>query len=218
MGCGRVKLLSRWRDWMMDKDKRLDSLEQEIKDVERLLIVGLGNPGRKYRNNRHNIGYMAVERLAADFSISLERVQQRALVGSGWFNGHLIFLAKPQTFMNNSGDSVGPLARYYKIPAEHILVVYDELDLPQGSLRLRPKGGSGGHKGMKSVIQHIGNDFPRLRLGIGRPPGRMDPAAYVLQDFRKEELPLLNEQLSESVTVIEHLILYGLDEAMNRHN
>jgi PTH1 family peptidyl-tRNA hydrolase len=203
---------------MMGENQRMDSVEGETNDETRFLIVGLGNPGGKYRNNRHNIGFMAVERFAQEFSFSLERVQQRALVGSGRFDDHHILMAKPQTFMNNSGDSVGPLARYYKIPVTQVLVIYDELDLPLGSLRLRPQGGSGGHNGMKSIIQHLGNDFPRLRLGIGRPPGRMDPAAYVLQDFRQEELPLLDEVLAEAVKVIENSVRYGLDVAMNRHN
>ena len=203
---------------MIGENERMDSLDREINETGRFLIVGLGNPGRKYRKNRHNIGFMAVERFGQGFSLSLDRVQQRALVGSGRFNNHHILLAKPQTFMNNSGDSVGSLARYYKIPAAQVLVIYDELDLPLGSLRLRQKGGSGGHNGMKSIIQHLGNEFPRLRLGIGRPPGRMDPAAYVLQDFRKEELPLVDDMLAEAVEIIENSVRYGLDVAMNRHN
>jgi PTH1 family peptidyl-tRNA hydrolase len=196
----------------------MDSPDGELNETGRFLIVGLGNPGRKYRENRHNIGFMAVERFAQEFSFSLERVQQRALVGSGRINDHRILMAKPQTFMNNSGDSVGPLARYYRIPAAQVLVVYDELDLPLGSLRLRQKGGAGGHNGMKSIMQHLDSDFPRLRLGIGRPPGRMDPAAFVLQDFRKAELPLVDEILAEAADVIENCVRYGLDVAMNRHN
>jgi len=202
----------------MGEKERMDSVDGEINESGRILSVGLGNPGKKYRKNRHNIGFMAVARFAQEFSFSLERVQQRALVGSGHLNDHHILMAKPQTFMNNSGDSVGPLARYYKIPAAQVLVVYDELDLPLSALRLRQKGGSGGHNGMKSIIQHLGNEFPRLRLGIGRPPGRMDPAAYVLQDFRKEELPLVDEVLAEAVEVIENCVRHGLDVAMNRHN
>ena len=188
------------------------------KNDGRILIVGLGNPGRKYAGNRHNIGFMALDRLSEAHGLSIGRVQQRSLVGNGRIADQALFLAKPQTFMNRSGEAVGSLARYYKISPADILVVYDELDLPFGSLRLRQKGGAGGHNGMKSVIQHLGNDFPRLRLGIGRPPGQMDPAAYVLQDFRSQELPLLEEVLNESVAVIESFIRDGVDLAMTRHN
>ncbi len=196
-------------------------LEQPIGSAEKrepCLIVGLGNPGSEYRKNRHNVGFMAVDRLAQGIGINLGRVQHRALFGKGECFGHPVILAKPQTFMNRSGDSVNLLARFYKIPPARVLVVYDELDLPLGSLRLRQKGGSGGHNGMKSVIQHLGNDFPRLRLGIGRPPGRMDPAAYVLRDFRKEDLPIVDNLLDDAVAAIESFILAGVDLAMTHHN
>ncbi len=158
---------------------------------ERFLIVGLGNPGRGHLYNRHNIGFMAVDRLAARHSIDLKRVQNRAIVGSGRVTDRAVIIAKPQTFMNLSGESVGPLVNYYKIPVANLLVIYDELDIPFGVIRLREKGGAGGHNGMRSLIQHLGNDFARLRLGIGRPPGRMDAAAFVLQDFGRDDLPLV---------------------------
>lgn len=185
---------------------------------ERLLIVGLGNPGRKHAANRHNIGFMALNHFAEKHGVSMGRVQQRSLLGNGRLAGHPIILAKPQTYMNRSGETVGGLGRFYKIEPVDILVVYDELDLPFGSLRLRQKGGAGGHNGMRSVIQHIGNDFPRLRLGIGRPPGQMDPAAYVLQDFRSQELPLLDEVLDQAVAAIESFVQDGVDLAMTWHN
>ena len=120
--------------------------------------------------------------------------------------------------MTASGDAVGPLAKYYKIEPSAILVVYDELDLPLGTLRLREAGGSGGHNGMKSIIQHLGNDFPRLRLGIGRPPGRMPPAAYVLQDFSAGERPIVDDLLDNAVQAIETFLAEGIDLAMTRHN
>jgi len=185
---------------------------------DRSLIVGLGNPGRKYQENRHNIGFMAINRLAEKHSIDLTRVQNKAVIGSGQIDGHAVILAKPQTFMNKSGDAVGPLAKYYKIEPSAILVVYDELDLPLGTLRLREAGGSGGHNGMKSIIQHLGNDFPRLRLGIGRPPGRMPPAAYVLQDFSAGERPIVDDLLDNAVQAIETFLAEGIDLAMTRHN
>jgi PTH1 family peptidyl-tRNA hydrolase len=182
------------------------------------LIVGLGNPGRKYQENRHNIGFMAINRLAEKHHIDLSRTQNKAIVGSGQIDGHAVILAKPQTFMNKSGNAVGPLANYYKIDPSAVLVVYDELDLPLGTLRLRETGGSGGHNGMKSIIQHLGNDFPRLRLGIGRPPGRMPPAAYVLQDFGSDEQAVVDELLDHAVQAIETFLAEGIDLAMTRHN
>lgn len=190
----------------------------EMNDAERFLIVGLGNPGRKYRGNRHNIGFMAVDALAAAYKIESSKVQNKAIVGNGRIQNQNIIIAKPQTYMNDSGDSVGPLARYYKVPPENVLVVYDELDLPFGTIRLREKGGAGGHNGMKSIINHLGQEFPRVRLGIGRPPGRMPVPAYVLQDFGKDDLPLLDDVLAEAVRAIETYLRDGIQLAMSRHN
>ena len=185
---------------------------------DKVLVAGLGNPGRKYRKNRHNVGFMAVERLAAAHGLSLSRVEQRAVVGSGHIASRSVLLAKPQTYMNKSGDAVGPLANYYKIDAADVLVIYDDLDLPLGTLRLRDRGGAGGHNGMKSIIQHLGNDFPRLRLGIGRPPGRMPPAAYVLQDFGDDEWPIVEQVLDRAVDAVDLFLRDGVNLAMSRFN
>ena len=185
---------------------------------ERYLITGLGNPGRGHLYNRHNIGFMVVDRLATRHGIDMKRVQSKAIVGSGRIAGRAVVLAKPQTFMNLSGEAVGPLVNYYKVPLTHILVVYDELDIPFGVLRLREKGGAGGHNGMRSIIQHLGNEFARLRMGIGRPPGRMEAAAYVLQDFGRDELPLVSEMLTTGVEAIESFIANGIDLTMSRFN
>ncbi len=192
--------------------------ETAVMPTDRYLIVGLGNPGQKYKNNRHNIGFMAVDRVAEKFGIALNSVKNKAIVGNGRIHQHAVILAKPQTFMNLSGDSVGAVANFYKIPPEKVLVVYDELDLPFGAIRLREQGGAGGHNGMKSIINHLGQEFPRLRLGIGRPPGRMDPAAWVLRDFGDEERPLLNEILDEALQAIETFLMEGIQLAMSRHN
>ena len=186
--------------------------------TERFLIVGLGNPGRKYRGNRHNIGFMAVDKLAAAHGITSSSVQNKAIVGNGRIQSHPVIIAKPQTFMNNSGDSVGPLAKYYKIPQENVFIVYDELDLPFGTVRLREKGGAGGHNGMKSIINHLGQDFPRMRLGIGRPPGQMPVQAYVLQDFHKSDIPVVEDVLDVAVCAIETYLKEGIQMAMSRHN
>jgi PTH1 family peptidyl-tRNA hydrolase len=203
---------------MIDNSDRMEQPEYIRENREPYLIVGLGNPGSKHKENRHNVGFMTIDYLAETAGISMGRVHQRAIFGKGEIVGYPVILAKPQTFMNRSGDSIYLLTNYYRISPARVLVVYDELDLPLGSLRLRQKGGSGGHNGMKSVIQHLGNDFPRLRLGIGRPPGRMAPAAYVLRDFQKKELPILSELLDDAVAAIESFIQVGVDLAMTHHN
>jgi PTH1 family peptidyl-tRNA hydrolase len=185
---------------------------------DRFLLVGLGNPGRKYRGNRHNIGFMAVDQIAGAFGISGNTVQNKAIVAHGRIAGRAVILAKPQTYMNDSGTAVGPLANYYKIAPERLLVIYDELDLPFGAVRLREKGGSGGHNGMRSIIQHLGEEFARMRLGIGRPPGQMPVPAYVLQDFHKDDLPLLTDVLQTAVRATELFITDGIQLAMSRYN
>lgn len=183
------------------------------------LIVGLGNPGHEYRESRHNIGFLLLSHLAERLGVTFSRLQSKALVTDGRYQDHKIILAKPQTFMNLSGQAVGPLVNFYKIPLENLLVVYDEVDLPFGTLRLRPSGGSGGHNGMKSLITRLGTEgFPRLRLGVSRPPGRMEAAAYVLQDFSREEAALLPEILDLAGDAALTFITQGIEAAMNRYN
>lgn len=185
----------------------------------RSLIVGLGNPGPRYAANRHNVGFRCLERLAAAHDLAFDKRQKQARVALGAIHGRQVVLAHPQMFMNESGLAVVPLARFYQVPVERLLVVYDDLDLPPGTVRLRPEGGSGGHKGMRSIIEHLGNqDFPRLRIGIGRPPGQMDPAAYVLQDFSADEESLLEETLERAVAAIETWLCEGIEAAMNCYN
>lgn len=195
----------------------MDDIMQSGGD-ERYLIVGLGNPGRSHLYNRHNIGFMALDRLAAHHRIELKRVQNKAIVGTGRVAARSVILAKPQTFMNLSGEAIGPLANFYKIPLANTLVAYDELDIPFGVIRLREKGGAGGHNGMRSIIQHLGQEFPRLRLGIGRPPGRMDAAGFVLQDFGRDELPWVSEMLDTAVQAVESFVTGGIDLTMSRFN
>ena len=183
------------------------------------LIAGLGNPGREYKETRHNVGFMVVDRLAQRLGVTFSRVESRALVTKGAHQGQRVILAKPQTFMNESGLAVGSLARYYKVELNNMLVAYDDVDLPFGVLRMRPAGGSAGQKGMKSIIERVGSEaFPRLRVGIGRPPGRMDAAAYVLQPFDRAEtaeLPLVLDRAADAVLVY---IASGLERAMNLYN
>jgi PTH1 family peptidyl-tRNA hydrolase len=183
------------------------------------LIVGLGNSGRKYAANRHNVGFRCLDQLAARHHLVLDKRQKKARVAIGDIKGQRVVLAQPQTFMNESGRAAVPLARFYAVEPARMFVVYDDLDLPLGMLRLRPEGGSGGHKGMRSIIEQLGEQrFPRLRIGIGRPPGQMDPAAYVLQDFSAGEEPLLEETLGRAVAAIETWLDEGIEAAMNCHN
>lgn len=183
------------------------------------LIIGLGNPGREYRENRHNAGFMILDRLAARLGVAFSRMESRALVTKSKYKDLEIVLAKPQTFMNLSGVSVSALLRYYKIPHEHLMVAFDDVDLPLGMLRLRPGGGSAGQKGLASIIERLGTqEFPRLRLGIGRPPGRMDAAAYVLQDFHLSEKQIISETLDRAVDAILTFVTTDLVTAMNKYN
>jgi PTH1 family peptidyl-tRNA hydrolase len=184
-----------------------------------LLIIGLGNPGRGYRRNRHNIGFQVLDALAEDLGARFTRMQANALVTDARLAGVRLILAKPQTYMNNAGQSVGSLARFFRLPAEQILAVYDDLDLPLGALRLRPGGGSGGHRGLGSIAEHLGLDeFPRLRYGIGRPPGAMDPADYVLQDFGPADEDLVSANVERAVACIRTFAVEGIQAAMTRFN
>ncbi len=183
------------------------------------LIAGLGNPGQEYRYTRHNVGFMLLDRLAARLQVKFARLESKALVTKADYQGRRLVLAKPQTFMNLSGQAVASLARYYKVPHPQLMIAYDDVDLPLGTLRIRPDGGSAGQKGMASIIERLGTQvFPRLRLGIGRPPGRMDAADYVLQDFSKGEEELLAATLDRAVDAVLVFVSEGLDAAMNQYN
>jgi PTH1 family peptidyl-tRNA hydrolase len=184
------------------------------------LVAGLGNPGREYANNRHNVGFMLVDHLAARLGVQFSRVQHKALVTDSRYGGHKIILVKPQTYMNESGQSIASLVRFYKVPLENLLVVYDEMDIPLGAIRIRPKGGTGGHRGMRSIIQQLGNQqgFPRIRLGLGRPPGRLPPPAYLLQDFSTQEKETLSIVLDNAVDAVLSFVADGLETAMNLYN
>jgi len=183
------------------------------------LIVGLGNPGRRFREDRHNIGFMVLDHLLGRLDLAFSRSEQKALVTDGKIGDQKVFFAKPQTFMNNVGKSVAPLSRYYRIPVDQILIIFDDLDLPLGTIRIRPQGGSGGHRGMQSIIQQLGTEnVPRMRIGIGRPPGQMDPANYVLQSFSKDEIEIIEITLEKAVDAIQVYILDGIEAVMTRFN
>jgi PTH1 family peptidyl-tRNA hydrolase len=187
--------------------------------METFLIIGLGNPGREYRETRHNVGFMLLDRLSVKLKTRFTRLQSKALVASANYQERKIILAKPQTFMNLSGQSVHGLMRFYKLPLENLLIAHDDLDLPVGTIRIRPDGGSAGQKGMISTIERLGTDeFPRLRLGIGRPPGQMQAPDYVLQDFSNADLTLISETLNRAVEAALTWVTAGLDAAMNKYN
>ena len=183
------------------------------------LIVGLGNPGREYQGNRHNVGFMTVDQVCKRLGVSFTRMEMKALIAKGEHLGRRVILAKPQTYMNLSGQAAGALAKYYKVPLTQLLVAYDDVDLPLGTLRLRPGGGSAGQKGMTSIIERLGTqDFPRLRIGIDRPPGRMPTPDYVLQDFSQGELKILAPTLERAADAALLFVEEGLEAAMNKYN
>ena len=183
------------------------------------LLVGLGNPGREYKDNRHNVGFMVIDRLVVRLNARGMKLQSKAIVVSATHEERKLILAKPQTFMNLSGQSVQGLAHFYKVPLTNLMVLSDALDIPFGAIRIPASGGAGGQRGMASTIERLGTrDFPRLRIGIGRPPGRMDPAAYVLQDFSKDEMQTLSEVLDHAADAALEFVFSGLNTAMNKFN
>lgn len=185
-----------------------------------LLVVGLGNPGPKYAATRHNVGFMAVDELARRHGLRFSTKQGDSEIARGEIGGTRVILAKPQTYMNNSGRAVGALARFYKLPSTRVVVIYDELDLPVGTIRMREKGSANGHNGLKSVIQHLGTqDFPRLRIGISRPAitdhKQID---WVLGRFTKDEQEVMDGTIPRAADAIEAIITLGIERAMNKYN
>ncbi len=187
-----------------------------------ILLVGLGNPGYQYALTRHNVGFWTIDRLAKALKAPLRNLKHQSLVGSGVYHGTGVVLAKPLTFMNRSGVAVAGLAGMFKVPPERILVIHDDLDLPPGKLRLKARGGSGGHKGIESINFHLqAENFNRLRIGIGRPPqfNTGNPAAaHVLASFSPEEEEVMAEALPRAEDAVLHFIRFGILDAMNRFN
>ena len=183
---------------------------------DRWLIAGLGNPGPEYAGNRHNCGFMVADVLAGRMRAPFKRDRSRARVATGRLSGCPVTLAKPQTFMNLSGRPVAALRTFYKIPVERIVVIHDELDIPFGTIRLKQGGGDNGHNGLRSVTAALGSrDYLRVRVGIGRPPGRMDPADFVLHDFSAAERKVLPDVLERCADAVEALLQRGLAAAQN---
>ncbi|MCH8206947.1 MAG: aminoacyl-tRNA hydrolase [Chloroflexi bacterium] len=183
------------------------------------IIVGLGNPGPEYAATRHNIGFHCVDRIAAEHGIRLTRRHRSALLGEGEIEGRRIVLARPRTFVNRSGQAVTYLLARYRLSPSELLVVYDDMELPSGKIRLRARGSAGGHNGIKSIVQAVGSqDFPRLRIGIGRPPADSDSVEYVLGTPADEERAAADDAIKLAVAAVASVVTEGLDVAMNRFN
>jgi PTH1 family peptidyl-tRNA hydrolase len=183
------------------------------------IIIGLGNPGRKYERTRHNAGFMAIDELAGSLRFSLSQEKYHAVIGRGRIGDTEALLAKPQTFMNESGRSAGAILRYtYGSPAD-LIVVHDELDLPLGAVRVKTGGGHGGHNGLRSLIEHLGTaDFIRVRIGVGRPAPGLDAADYVLSPFGADEWKAADESFVRAAGAVKAIIIDGLTRAMNEFN
>ena len=181
------------------------------------LIVGLGNPGKKYEGTRHNAGFIALEALAEKLNVKVNRVKFKAYVGEASLEGRRVLLMMPQTYMNLSGEAVGEAARFYKIPSDHVLVIYDDVSLPLGKLRIRDKGSAGGHNGIKNIIAHLGTDvFPRVKVGVGAP--EHDIVDWVIGSFSAQEKKIVDEALDRALDAAECIISRGMTEAQNRFN
>ncbi len=184
------------------------------------IIVGLGNPSKEYEGTRHNVGFEVIDRLAEKYNISVDVKKHRAYIGKGMIEGQKVILAKPQTYMNLSGESVRSLLDYYKIDEEgELLVIYDDVSLDNGQIRIRAKGSAGGHNGIKNIIAHLGGQvFPRIKVGVGEKPPKYDLADYVLGHFSKAEQELMDEGYDKAIHAAELIVQDKITEAMNEYN
>ena len=183
------------------------------------LIVGLGNPGTEYAATRHNIGFDMVTYLSDKYGIALRSKEGKAIVGKGVIEGQKVMLVQPQTYMNLSGESVRALMDYYKLTTDEIVIIYDDISMPVGQVRIRPKGSAGGHNGIKSIIAHLGTqEFPRVRIGVGEKPARMDLADYVLGHFPKEEAETMTTAFKDGAAAVVDMMTEGVEAAMNHFN
>lgn len=185
-----------------------------------LIIVGLGNPGKEYEKTRHNAGFMAVDKIIEKFGATNKKVKNKAEICDCKIAGKSVLMVKPQTYMNLSGEAVGPLSKYFKVAAENVFVIFDDISLPVGNLRLRKKGSAGGHNGIKSLISHLGGEnFPRLKIGVGaKPHPDADLKNHVLGGIPKEQLPDFEKSLNNTVLAVEEMLKNGIESAMNKFN
>ena len=184
------------------------------------IIAGLGNPTKEYEGTRHNVGFQVIDKIAEKYNIAVDAKKGRAYVGKGIIEGQKVLLVKPQTYMNLSGESVRSLLDYYKVDEEHeLIVIYDDISLDVGQLRIRAKGSAGGHNGMKNIIAHLGSQvFPRIKVGVGEKPAKYDLADYVLGHFSKGEAKLMDEGYDHAVHAVELIVSGQINEAMNEYN
>ena len=183
------------------------------------VITGLGNPGEEYAGTRHNVGFMVINLLARRWQIEIHKKKFNSRVGSGLIKGKEVILQKPATFMNNSGLAVRQLTDFYKLEPKDVLIIYDDMDLKIGQLRIRTKGSAGGHKGLASVIEHLGTDgIARLRIGIGSPPIGIDAVDYVLSRFTKQQQEIIEGAIQKAADAVEYILEYGYSKAMDKFN
>ncbi|HAQ41359.1 MAG TPA: aminoacyl-tRNA hydrolase [Clostridiales bacterium] len=181
------------------------------------IVAGLGNPGKEYAGTRHNVGYDTLECLAEKCNVKLNKLKFNSVYGETTINGEKVMLVKPVTYMNRSGIAIDEIMKFYKIPAENLIVIYDDIDIPVGTLRIRPHGSPGTHNGMKSVIQHVGSNFPRIRIGVGRNPN-MDLADYVLQRFGSDDRDKISPIMEKAAEAAIEIIEKNVDSAMQKYN
>lgn len=183
------------------------------------VVVGLGNPGSQYAQTKHNIGFVTVDYFAEQHNIKFNKVKHKAVIGEGIMSGEKLMLVKPQTYMNDSGECVMELVNFYKLPLENLIVIYDDIDLPVGKVRIRSSGSSGTHNGMRSIIYLLNRqEFPRIRIGVGKQPEYMDLADYVMTKFSKDEVPLIEEAVKKAALTVEEIVRSGISAAMNKYN
>lgn len=183
------------------------------------IIVGLGNPGKKYEHTRHNAGFDAVDILAEEYGIKIDKIKHKALIGEGRIGSEKVVLVKPQTYMNLSGESVQSVFQFYKQDLDHLIIMYDDIDLDVGKLRIRKKGSAGSHNGMKSIIKCLGSrDFPRVRIGVSKPEPNRDLADFVLSRVSKDQADDMRSGLDKAVKTVEEIIRTDIDMAMNKYN
>ncbi len=190
-----------------------------IKEKDMKIIAGLGNPGAKYAGTRHNVGFSVIDELAERYNIKVDTNKHKALIGKGIIDGEKVILVMPQTYMNLSGESIRAVLDFYKCTPDDLIVVYDDIDLDVGKLRIRERGSAGGHNGMKNIIQHVGSqDFVRVRVGVGHKPDKMDLADYVLSRFGRDELPMMRESCGRACDAVTVILADGAVAAMNNFN
>ena len=187
--------------------------------MDTFIIVGLGNPGDEYKFTRHNIGFSVIDALKEDYAVVVEKLRFNAMVSEIIVNGKKLVFVKPQTYMNSSGESVIQVCEWYKISLNRLIVVYDDIDIEWGKLRIRPSGSAGSHNGLKSVISLLGSqDFPRVRVGIGKPPANWDLVNYVLGRFNEDEKKVLGQVIDNAKRAVKSIVEVGVDSAMNIFN